>query len=502
MLFFGPSLRLSCALALIAVSVLMIADILGLFPDNLAYVQEARKSTVLTVGESINDHIERGRFADLNEILPRAIHDHEQLIGISVHRGDGSLLAQSGDIPAWVHQKTESPNHAVVNLYRGERFWGQLSFAFKPFASNSLQSLLRSPLVRVALFLGTLTFLIYELYLRRALNHLDPTAVMPERVRTMIDALVEGVVLIDRSGRIVMANISFARNLDARIEDLPGKSLSELGWQGQSHAALAYPWQSALESGIAQENKLLSLTLPRRGKRHYAINVTPILDEKKHIKGALATFDDQTDVMLTNEELKNALTKLEAQQQEIEHQNEELRKLATRDPLTGCLNRRAFFEVFENEFQAAENRGQPLSCIMCDLDFFKQINDNYGHSTGDRVIQHLSRIIDETIRENDYVCRYGGEEFCVLLPGLLGDAAATVAERIRLNVESEAAGLRLTGDRKITASFGVSSLGYGAENLANLIDQADRALYMAKDGGRNQVVRYRSDVDFPQQVSA
>lgn len=494
----NPSLRISAAIALMSVSVLMLADILGFIPDQSALIVKHRAEAIEEAGRSVQGLVLRGQEALINSYLRRIVRSNPEVEGLYVEDARGRPLLELGLIdPGAAFADGNSENHTIISINSNEGHWGDVAIAFKPVRVTTLAGFLRHPLVRLALFIGLAGFLVYEVYLRRILRHLDPTSVMPERVRTIMDALAEGVVLIDDQGQIVMTNVAFAKTVNLDIREIPGRDLNAFSWSfPKDSEVVRHPWETAVESGVAQEGVLVMLTVQERGHRYFSLNVTPIMDDDGNVRGALTTFDDQTEIVQKNNELKKALDTLSAQQSEIEKQNEELRLLATRDPLTGCLNRRAFFDIFEKEFVAARKRFRMLSCIMCDIDHFKSINDTFGHSVGDKVIQKMAECVRQAVRENDHVCRYGGEEFCVLLPGLDTDGAAQVAERIRATIESEAAqSLRLTGDRVITASFGVTDLNTGAVDLADLIDQADKALYESKENGRNRVTRFGAAPD-------
>lgn len=488
-----PRLRLSAALALMSVSLVLLAALLGLFPDPNRAALQRRAHTLDLVSFSIREYARARDLAPLRAYVRLAVAGSDDLRGIYVRNAAGELITVSGNIDPDRKPDPAATDFVIASIGGDGEQWGEIGFAFSPLPAGGLDAVVHSPLLRLALFIGFGGFGLYSLYLRRVLGAIDPTAVMPERVRTVMNALVEGVVLVDHRQRIVMGNRTFARNLDVNVHELPGKLLSSFPWRRPEHAdpAKPYPWEMAFDSAVTQIDNVLILTTDRHGRRYYSVNVTPILDDKHAVKGALATFDDQTDVIEKNDTLHNALSILEQQRKEISAQNEELKNLATRDPLTGCLNRRAFLEIFEAELIAAQKRAYPLACIMCDIDHFKSINDTYGHSMGDRVIQQMAKALQAAVRENDHICRYGGEEFCVLLPGITMVEAGTVAERIRTNLETQgAARLRLTGDRTITASFGATDLTGGAASLSELIDQADAALYQSKESGRNRVSLY------------
>jgi diguanylate cyclase (GGDEF)-like protein len=125
---------------------------------------------------------------------------------------------------------------------------------------------------------------------------------------------------------------------------------------------------------------------------------------------------------------------------------------------------------------------------MSDIDHFKLFNDRYGHAVGDQVIKSVAKCLGTDLREVDMLCRYGGEEFCIMLPNSTVKQAFDVAERLRSAIENHAgAAVRDIPGIRITSSFGVASIKLGAKDPAELIDQADQALYQSKQNGRNRV---------------
>lgn len=162
----------------------------------------------------------------------------------------------------------------------------------------------------------------------------------------------------------------------------------------------------------------------------------------------------------------------------------QLREQATLDGLTGLLNRNRFLEQAEALLRRSRDSGTVCSVVMADLDRFKAINDEFGHITGDAVIQAFGDACRLTVRASDLVGRYGGEEFIMLLPSSTAAEAVAVADRINV-VLAETGPLRGTG-RMATASFGIADTSDGCAALTDLIARADRALYAAKDQGRNR----------------
>ncbi len=152
------------------------------------------------------------------------------------------------------------------------------------------------------------------------------------------------------------------------------------------------------------------------------------------------------------------------------------------DPLTGCLNRAGFADVLTREQERLSKHGIPVSFVILDIDHFKDVNDTYGHNTGDEVLLNLSRLIQGKIRNTDALVRWGGEEFVVLCGDTPLQNAQFLAEKLRAAIETSV----LIKQRQITCSFGVAEMIPG-ENPKDLFDRADNALYTSKEGGRNRV---------------
>jgi diguanylate cyclase (GGDEF)-like protein len=170
---------------------------------------------------------------------------------------------------------------------------------------------------------------------------------------------------------------------------------------------------------------------------------------------------------------------------ELERLRAELTEQAMRDSLTGVFNRRHLSAVLEAQARAAAD-GHPLSIVMIDVDYFKTVNDRYGHAVGDQVLVDLARQLTGSVREGDIVARYGGEEFVIVLPGIDARAAADIADRWRRRCAAQVVDTPL-GTLNVTFSAGVAQLT-ATGSPDNLLSLADEALYRAKRAGRNQVL--------------
>lgn len=170
-------------------------------------------------------------------------------------------------------------------------------------------------------------------------------------------------------------------------------------------------------------------------------------------------------------------------QRRLEQLNTELERLATTDRLTGALNRRGFYYVLGREMALTTRHPQHLSLIFIDVDHFKPVNDALGHQAGDEVLKEFVELVQKHIRQTDYFCRWGGEEFALVATQTGIDAAVSIAEKLRTVVEQHV----FCGELRLTTSFGVTEMQAG-EGADDLIRKADGNLYRAKKAGRNQVV--------------
>jgi diguanylate cyclase (GGDEF)-like protein len=191
--------------------------------------------------------------------------------------------------------------------------------------------------------------------------------------------------------------------------------------------------------------------------------------------------------------IKRLQEALEEREKELLEVNERLRHMSQTDALTGLDNRRHLNERIDEMFSHALRLNEPFSLVMCDLDKFKSVNDTFGHQAGDEVLRQLALILRDEAREIDRVGRYGGEEFMLLLPGTVLDAAVTFAERVRKRIEANTFSFP-GGTLTRTASFGVAGWPHPRIGQCDdLVRTADDALYVAKETGRNKVIRFDSD---------
>lgn len=294
----------------------------------------------------------------------------------------------------------------------------------------------------------------------------------------LLDTMCDGVVAIDREGVITHWNYAFERMTNIAADAMIGQAWSEtlVRWEDtRNHSGPAASLESCLRSG-AQSRRRMRMVLPEGKETPIKVNFIPILGPENRVQGALAIVNDIS------------------QEESLEQKVQTLHVKATRDGLTGVANRAEFDRALGDVVEFATQGKGPASLILCDIDRFKSVNDTYGHQAGDEALVSFAGVLSRHSRDGDLVARYGGEEFVLLCPGCDTATAAKRAETIRCDLE------RVTqpslGNKTITASFGVTEYQSG-DTEATIVARADRALYKAKENGRNRVVQLGSGLREP-----
>ncbi|WP_323752362.1 EAL domain-containing protein [Marinobacter sp.] len=496
--FLSPLVRVSFSLTLLTVSMLLIADLLGLIPDTRHAELQSRKFMAESLAVQLSNEITHKRLQSIEQILQSVVERNEIITSVAVRNSNKELVSEFGGHEQYWTLKTGDKSTAkevLVPLFNGQSRWGSVELTFTSLSGSSGLFSLRGSFLGILLFVSLGGFLVYLLFLKRALRELNPDAVIPERVSKALDTLSEGLLVVDQKGFVVFSNLAFAMKMGLKPKELLGKDIGGFGWErhGDDVGNLKQPWLDVLAGHAKTRNATLKLKNGLGEVRILTVNASPITATEGKIRGVLITFDDITEVEAKNEALNRALDKLKNSQSEISKQNKELHWLASRDPLTGVLNRRALTQNMDLLFKETKEQDGELCCIMVDIDHFKSVNDQYGHAVGDETIKLVTRILSECSRSGDLVGRLGGEEFVVVLPDTEIKAAAIIAERMRLGVHREEK-TQIHNELQITSSFGVSALKDGAASASDLLARADKALYAAKENGRNRVICWSGDI--------
>lgn len=246
-------------------------------------------------------------------------------------------------------------------------------------------------------------------------------------------------------------------------------------------------WEMPRVNGLELCRKVREMLLP-----HYVYLV--FLTVKTGADEMIAGLENGADDFLAKPVSEGELLARMRSSSRVLELERRLSLMAHTDALTGLPTQRAFYETLDKEWHRARRSHAPLSCVMVDLDYFKQINDVHGHPAGDSMLKFVAELLADNCRASDTVCRYGGEEFCVMLPETNEADAAVWSERAR----SRLAALRIPNGLKelrITGSFGVAQCRDDTQDSEELVDLADQALLFAKRKGRDCVVRYCSLAD-------
>jgi diguanylate cyclase (GGDEF)-like protein len=491
---FSPALRTSIGLIALILGWITLIDLLvGIWPDENAMLRELRQRTSesLTIQSALL--LQAGDGAMLKKTLEGAAQRDPNIQSLAIQQRQGKVVMQVGNHGLYwkpISETQSTLDFVRVDLKANNQVWGELQIAYLPSSPQTVWEWLKQRKVLSFLLLIIGGLILYTFYLRRIFVYLDPSSVIPDRVSSAFDNFSEGVMMVDRTGRIMLANKTLRSWVEDKDNTLFGKSSIDLYWLKSAlrEDAKNYPWMRAMDMQEAINGWQLEFQKVDGEMIKTVLNCSPIQDVAKNVRGCLITFDNLNEIDRINKELRFTMDKLNESQAEIENQNIELRNLAARDPLTSCLNRRAFFETADKIYSTHVAKKRQLTCIMTDIDHFKSFNDKHGHAVGDKVLVAFTKTLFAGLRNEDLLCRYGGEEFCILLPDATPEVARSIAERLRAAVESHAgSSIRSTKDLKITASFGVAFAGDGTTSLASMIDQADQALYTAKTSGRNCV---------------
>lgn len=493
-----PAARIALGLIALTFTLLLVVDMaLKLIPDEAETQRKIRASVSERLAMQFATLIQTQQWEALKIAAEAALLRDEDILSLAIRQHQGALVVQAGPhAHNWrpPENGTSSLTHVRVSIAANDRHWGELEVRYAPVTPQNWRDWLGIPIVALTLIVVPAGFIAFYLYIRRTLQYLDPSAAIPDRVRVAFDALTEGVTVIDNAGRIMLHNRAFRQLHPGSDDILLGKRLSDIPWLACVDKDAIPPWEHVLTHQANANEQLFNIATLTGGPIRVIVKASPIRDGQHKLRGCMVTFYDVTELHLANETMRETMHALELSRVQIEQKNEDLLYLATRDPLTGCLNRRAFFDRAAPIFQKQLHEAQNIACIMTDIDFFKNVNDTYGHSVGDKVIAAVAHTLAAHLRENDLLCRYGGEEFCIVLPGSSEERAMEIAERLRAHVEKECgANIFPSETLQITSSFGIASLKSGAGDLSELIELADFALYTSKQRGRNRVTLWQAE---------
>ncbi len=299
------------------------------------------------------------------------------------------------------------------------------------------------------------------------------------------------IARFDRQLRHLYVNPAVEKATGRPAAEFIGKTNAELGMPEDLNAFWSTHLNQVFETGkeISLEFEFPSPT----GVQYFHSYIVPEFDLDGVIISLLSVTRDVTERKHYETELKNAYENLRGELEKIENLKQELAEQALRDPLTNLHNRRYLTESLGRELIRCQREAVPLGLIVMDIDHFKQVNDTHGHQAGDQLLVAVAEVLRNHARGSDILCRYGGEEFLLVMPAASEQDTFTRAEELR----QKCAAIQLPdqpGLFMITLSFGIASFPAHGKTMDELLNNADKALYASKRNGRNRVTVWNAEI--------
>ena len=313
--------------------------------------------------------------------------------------------------------------------------------------------------------------ILYDMLKRHLLD------ILPIARDLLVDSMNDGLLVLDNHNRVADFNAA-ARDIFSDLHPLT---------VGQLIMPLLIRWPDLAEKYVSVEQLDTELFLDGDPPIYFDLHIRPIKDKWGRFLGRLFIWRNVTSHKQVELALQDANQRLQIQIKEVELLQAQVREQSIRDGLTEVFNRRYLDETMEREFERAERERSCFAIVIMDLDLFKSINDTYGHRAGDLALQRVAEFLSINTRASDIVCRYGGEEFVVVMPGVDIQVAYSRAEHWRQSIEALDI-VSPKGAFHVTASIGVAIYPDHAANTDDLLRTADDGLYEAKRQGKNRVV--------------
>ncbi len=318
MRFLNAKARVTLGLVGILISLVLLGFFLNIVPDEDAAAIERRTVLAETIAVYSTALVKIANVQRLTDDFELLRERNRDLLSLALRHHSGSLLVATSDHGDHWQEMTgsySSGSQVQVPIWSGKQQWGQLELRFAPLAKEGFWGILMQPMIQMVLFVGSICFLIYYYYLGRVLRQLDPSKAVPSRVRSALDTMAEGLLILDRKEQIVLANLAFGLMMEKSTETLTGYRASELPWtdtDGESLKNSERPWVEALKKGAIIKDKTVRLQLPDGHHRTFKTNSSPVLGDGGKYAGVLVSFDDITE--LEKKELELLNSKLEAEE--------------------------------------------------------------------------------------------------------------------------------------------------------------------------------------------
>jgi signal transduction histidine kinase/HPt (histidine-containing phosphotransfer) domain-containing protein/ActR/RegA family two-component response regulator len=292
--------HIAMGLAFLVVTLLLAAVSLQLVPDRLGAIRASRATLAETVAINSSAFIVRNDFKVLKLILGMVVDRNDDIISAAVRHTSGKAIVTIGE-HEWVEDGREhsTDTHLKVPIWSGKKKWGQMELRFTPLTAQGWLAFADHPVTKLVVFLALTSFILFWLYLRRMLKHLDPSQAVPPHVRAALDTLAEGLMVLDLKENIVLANQAFASIVGRTTDDLATGHASEFEWLGPEGEPLDpadYPWTKALTEGTTQRDDIIHLHDSESRLRTFKVNSSPVLGSGDKPGGALVSLDDVSEL--------------------------------------------------------------------------------------------------------------------------------------------------------------------------------------------------------------
>jgi PAS domain S-box-containing protein len=376
-------LRIVFGLLLLVVSALGMTIVMGLVPSEDSATNRGRATLSETIAVNASAFVARNDMVDLDAVLRAIVERNPDVRSLGVRKANGFLIIDIGDHAArWKDAKSfnDGAGHVSVPIWADKDKWGLVEVEFKPLNHSGTFGFLYSPYTKMVLFVAVASFLSFQFYIKRMLQYLDPSKVVPPHVRAALDTLAEGLLIMDRDGRIAMTNQAFAKVIGKEPDALMGVRASTFAWEqdaaeGKSKAVVL-PWNTAIEQNASQRNCMLHLPDANQTRRTFIVNCSPVAGARGGARGALASFEDVTQLVEKEIELRKSK---QAADEANRAKSEFLARMSheIRTPMNAILG---FTDVLRRGYEDSEAER---------MEFLNTI-----HSSGQHLLELINDILD------------------------------------------------------------------------------------------------------------